>query len=111
MTRVLRLDPFPPWIYYFYMGRAQYFLGRYAEALEMFKKFNQGAPKHTGGNLFLAATYAQLGDLEAARRYAAALLRLDPKRTVSDRVVNAFVSRAEDVTRMVDGMRKVGIPE
>ena len=61
---------------------------------------------------WLAATYAQLGNIEKARAEAAEALRIDPRWTIegAGMRLNTF-KRAEDAEHYFDGLRKAGLPE
>lgn len=74
----MRLNPrYPSW-YLFELGFAYRLIGRYEEAIEVFKQVLLRTPgllfAHTG----LAATYSQLGRHEEARAAVAEILRLSP---------------------------------
>ena len=60
----------------------------------------------------LAATLAQLGQLDEARAEAAEVLRIHPKFTIDgmQRTTGLF-KRPEDAEHMCDGLRKAGLPE
>jgi adenylate cyclase len=60
----------------------------------------------------LAATHAQLGQVEEARAEAAKILRLGPSFTISGvgRRLSAFKSPWDD-KQFFDGLRKAGLPE
>ena len=64
------------------------------------------------GHFWLAATYAQLGQLEEARAEAAEVLRLQPNYTIAGttRRVVGFKDPKDD-KHFFDGLRKAGLPE
>jgi hypothetical protein len=63
-------------------------------------------------HILLAATHAQLGNIEQARAEAAEVLRIDPKWTIDgmQALVTPF-KRPEDAEHFFDGLRKAGLPE
>ena len=78
----MRLDPFylptaPSWL-----GLSYYLLNQYPKALSALRECATRAPNLRGGHVLLAATYAQLGQLEEARAEAAEVLRLEPRYTI-----------------------------
>jgi adenylate cyclase len=64
------------------------------------------------GHNWLAATYAQLGDMEKARAEAAEVRRIAPRWTIegAGKQLNTF-KRTEDAEHFFDGLRKAGLPE
>ncbi len=64
------------------------------------------------GHVGLAATLAQLGNLDEARAEAAEVLRIEPKYTIegTQRRLAPF-KRPEDAEHFFDGLRKAGLPE
>jgi adenylate cyclase len=108
----MRLDPFHPHFAPLILGEANYLLKQYHEAQRWLRTATGRAPNHQYGHAFLAATYAQLGQLEDAHAQAAEVLRLNPKYTIGEtqKRVSVF-KRAEDLEHLVDGLRKAGLPE
>jgi adenylate cyclase len=64
------------------------------------------------GHLWLAATCAQLGQIEEARAAAAEVLRIEPKWTNlgTGAAIHIF-RRPEDPEHLWDGLRKAGLPD
>ena len=61
IKRIMRLDPFYPSMYLFSLGKANFFLGRYQEAIELFRPGRVHLPGYRPVQMYLAATAAQLG--------------------------------------------------
>ncbi len=108
----MRLDPFHPHFAPLMVGVAHYLLKQYEQAQRWLREASGRAPNHQYGHAFLAATYAQLGQLEDARAETAEVLRLNPKYTIggTQKQVSNF-KRAEDMEHLVEGLRKAGLPE
>ncbi len=108
----MRLDPFYPHFAPLMIGEACYLLKQYREAKHWLRQATGRAPNHQYGHAFLAATYAQLGQLEDAQAETAEVLRLNPKYSIgaTQKRVSVF-KRAEDMEHLVDGLRKAGLPE
>jgi adenylate cyclase len=108
----IRLDPFHPYFAPLMAGEAFYMLGQYHEALHLLREAIGRTLNHQYGHAWLAATYAQLGQLASARAEAAEVLRINPKYTISEthRRISVF-KRTEDTEHLVDGLRKAGLPE
>jgi len=108
----MRSDPFydplaPGWL-----GFAYFMLKRYSEAVSFLMQCVTRAPKFRTGHVFLAATYAQMGQLEDARKEATEILRIQPSYTISgtQRAINDF-KRPQDAEHFFGSLRKAGLPE
>lgn len=106
----MRLDPFYEPCAPAAWGLACYMLGRYAEALSHLRECISQAPNMRAARVWLAATYAQLGELENARTEAAAVLRIDPSYTITGTPPVTALKRPEDIEHISEGLRKAGLP-
>jgi adenylate cyclase len=107
----MRLDPFyqphaPGWL-----GFAYYMLKRYADALPHLMEAASRAPNLAQSHGWLAATYAQLGQLDKAKAEVASGLRINPWFTISQSLFARTCKRTEDAEHFKDGLRKAGFPE
>ena len=68
-------------------------------------------PIHSGPIFGLRATYAQLGQLEEARKEAAEVLRINPGFTIESLKRLLVYKDPKDAERILDGLRKAGLPE
>jgi adenylate cyclase len=107
----MRLDPFHPHFAPLIAGEAYYVLKQYREAHRWLREATGRAPNHQYGHAFLAATYAQLEQLDDARAEAAEVMRVNPKYTIGKQRQVSVMKRAEDLEHLVDGLRKAGLPE
>jgi adenylate cyclase len=108
----IRLDPFYVPLAPLWLGAAHYMLEQYPQALPPLRECVSRAPNLRGGHERLAATYAQLGNLDKARAEAAEVLRIDPKWTIESRAAQLYsYKRPEDAEHYFDGLRKAGLPE
>jgi adenylate cyclase len=107
-----RFDPFQPLIWSTsWLGFANYMLRRYGEAVRLLRECAARLPNLQWPHLWLAAALAQAGQLEEARREAAAVLRINPGFTIESwNALNVFRDPA-DAEHRVDGARKAGLPE
>ncbi len=109
---ITRLDPFYPAAAAGFFGLAYYMLKRYAEASPWLLECTSRAPNFRGGHNWMAANYAQLGQLDEARREIAEVLRLDPTFTLDGKQRKlAPYQLADDAEHLFDGLRKAGMPE
>jgi len=108
----MRLDPFhAPWAH-FTMAAAHFMLKDYSRALAILKDYVYRVPGAAFGHSLLAATHAQLGQLDEARAEAAELLRLLPGYTISGTARRLVTfKRPTDEKHLFDALRKAGLPE
>jgi adenylate cyclase len=108
----MRHDPFHPHLAPLITGQSYYLLKQYEQAKRWLREAIGRAPNHQYGHAWLAATYAQLGQLEDARAEAAEVLRVNPTYTIGGTQKRvSTLKRAEDVEHMVAGLRRAGLPD
>jgi adenylate cyclase len=107
----MRLDPFYPPRTTAMLGFAYYLLGRYLDALPLLQEAVSRAPNHGHSHRYLAATYAQLGQLDKAREEATAALRVEPWFKINQGIFATICKRSEDAEHFSEGLRKEGFPE
>lgn len=112
VKRHMRLDPFYIALAPQFLGIAHYLLREYPLALQPLQEAVARAPNWRNAHLWLAATYAQMGRMEAARAEAAEVLRIEPgwtnRRTGTQLQV---FKRPEDANHLFDGLVKAGLPD
>jgi len=108
----MRYDPFySPWASGI-LGLARYMLKEYSQALPPLRECTSRAPRMRQGHVWLAASLAQLGQLDEAHAEAAEVLRIDPKYTIDGTQRRlALFKRPDDAEHLFDGLRKAGLPE
>jgi adenylate cyclase len=62
-------------------------------------------------HLWLAATYAQAGQLEEARKQATEVLHINPGFTIERHKRIMVYKHPQDLEHRIDGIRKAGLPE
>jgi adenylate cyclase len=108
----MRYDPYYPPVASAILGHARYLLKEYSQALPPMRECTSRAPNFRLGHVWLAATLAQLGQLDEARAEAAEVLRIDPKYTIDGtQRRSSLFKRPEDAEHLFDGLRKAGLPE
>jgi adenylate cyclase len=110
MQASIRLEPFRNATRLAYTGNAHYMLGRYEEAVVSLRESARRMPNLRITPLWLAAAYAQLGQLDDARAAADEVRRIEPGFTIERWKVTAPYKRPEDSERLFDGVRKAGLP-
>jgi len=113
-ARAMRLSPLDPRVTGIRAGtaHAHFFLGRYDEAASWAAMALQDNPDHQPGLRIDAASNAMAGRPEQAHKAVARLQQLNPALHVSTLkdVVGPY-RRAEDLSRLEEGLRQAGLPE
>jgi adenylate cyclase len=109
---LIRLDPFYPPLAAGFLGFAHYMLRQYEPAIAALGEAANRSPRHRPVRQWLAAAYAQVGQLENAREEAAAVLQIQPNYTISAMGKHfSPLKRPEDAEHLFDGLRKAGLPD
>jgi hypothetical protein len=106
----MRLDPFPPFNAPV-IAWANDMLKRYGEAVRSPRESALRLPNLRFPHLNLACAYAQLGQLEEARKETREVLRINPGFTIERFKRQAVYKDPKDVEHRLDGLRKAGLPE
>jgi TolB-like protein/class 3 adenylate cyclase len=113
-ARAMRLSPLDLWAIGMRAGTAfaHFFLGRYDEAASWAAMALQDNPDFQSGLRIAAASNAMAGRPEQAHKAMARLRQLNPALRVSTLkdVLGAY-RRAEDLSRLEEGLRQAGLPE
>ena len=107
----LRLDPFQNASRLGYFGHAHYMLKRYREAISPLRECAWLMPNFRIVRLWLAAAYAQDGQITEARAAADDVRRIEPGFTIDRWKVTAVYKNQADAEHLFDGLRKAGLPE
>jgi adenylate cyclase len=108
----IRLDPFPSLVTSSgFMAHANYMLRRYGETVRLLRENASRLPNLQAPHLLLGSAYAQLGQLEEARKETAEVLRINPAFTIERFKSLAVYKTPKDVEHRIDGLRKAGLPE
>jgi tetratricopeptide (TPR) repeat protein len=113
-ARAMRLSPFDPWVTGMRAGTAyaHFFLGCYDEAASWAAMALQNNPDFQTGLRIAAASNAMAGRPEQAHKAMARLRQLNPALRVSTlKDVLGPYRRAEDLSRLEEGLRQAGLPE
>lgn len=110
IDKAFRLNPYPASWYYWLRGQAQYAAGQYEAAVATLRTEDT---YRTGSRRILAASLAQLGRVEEARREAEMFMLSNPHFTISRWLSGQPFRDAglEVRDRFVAGYRKAGLPE
>ena len=109
----MRLGPRDPFRYRWLLwrGSADFSEERYDEAAEWVLKALQINPDFPSGHRLLAAIYGRNGRIEEARDELDRYSLLAPGQTVETVRMQLPLKRPGDTERILDGLRKAGMPE
>jgi TolB-like protein/Tfp pilus assembly protein PilF len=108
VTRALRINPLPAAWYHMAQGKVQYAQRRYAEAV---KSLRQPGTYQSAARRYLAASLAQMGRIDEARREAALFLATTPGFTIGHWLSSTAFKDAATQAHIVDGLRLAGLPD
>lgn len=105
--RAMRLNPYYPDWYLWYLADAYYTQGRFEDAIAAINRMQDP----TEGRRILAASYAQLGRLEEARAAAALVLKAQPGFTIAGWAEKQPDQDPGGLAHYLDALRRAGLPE
>ena len=108
IEKALRLNPRPPCWYLCHLGQAQYAARNYEAAKATLRR---DETYRTNSRKFLAASLAQLGEREEARREAELFLIAHPHFTISHWLRSQPLRDASVRVHFTEGFQKAGLPE
>ncbi len=113
LATAMRLSPRDPhrfwWLYW--RGLADFMEERHDEAAEWVRKALRINPDFPSGHRLLAVVYVRMGRIDEARAALDQYLRLVPGQTVETVRTELLFKRPEDLERVLDDLRKAGLPE
>ena len=110
LQRIMRLDPFYPPTYSYFLGKAYFFLGQNDQAFELTKEATKRRPRYWS-LVMLAAIAATTERMDEARTAAAELLVIDPRFTITRYLQKVRLTQQADIDRIASALRKAGLPE
>ncbi len=113
LTHAMRLNPLDPRIVGMYaaMGAAHGLAGRYADALSWVEKALWERPNFVHALRVATITNVLAGRLDEARQLMTRMRTVDPALRISSLRNLLGPYRPEDLERMAEALRKVGVPE
>jgi TolB-like protein len=112
-AHVERLSPFDPFIWGVYAGiaTAHFCAGRDDQTLSAAEHCLRDMPRYLPALRILAASSALIGDPDRATKAMARIRELNPDLSISEVKRRISCRRPEDITRLIDGLRKAGLRE
>ena len=109
--RALALDPEYSNLYLHPRAQALYQLGRYPKAAALLKRRILHNPDTDSSRVLLSAAYGQMGQFEEAREAWREALRVNPAYSLEHRRKVLPYKNPEDFEKVIDGLRRAGLPE
>jgi TolB-like protein/DNA-binding winged helix-turn-helix (wHTH) protein/Tfp pilus assembly protein PilF len=109
IKEAMQINPHHPYNYHFHLGQAYFVTRQYDAAIDAFQQGLSSNPASERLRVWLAATYAQSGNLESASWEAEQILGSNPDFSVA-RMEEAFPFKdPDDIRHFVDGLRLAGL--
>jgi len=105
IKKAMHLNPFYPDEYLWILGGAYYNLKQYQDAIDVVEQMNNP----TEGSRILAASHAQLGQLDLARGYAHKTLAAHPDFSLEQWSHMLPDKYPDETTHFIEGLRKAGL--
>jgi len=111
IQKAMRLNPIPPARYLHYFADAYETLGRYEDAIEVYKRVLKRSPNYLFAHINLTAAFIAAGREQEARHQAEELLRLDPTFSLDKYAETVLLTAADQarVERIIGNLRKAGL--
>ncbi|MGD8674005.1 MAG: tetratricopeptide repeat protein, partial [Thiogranum sp.] len=109
IRKAMLINPHHPYNYILHFGQALYILGRYDEAATSFEQGLATNPASQRLHIWMAAAYAQAGDVESAQWEADQILTMDPNFSLKRIERTLPFKDPADRERVLEGLRKAGL--
>jgi TolB-like protein/class 3 adenylate cyclase/cytochrome c-type biogenesis protein CcmH/NrfG len=109
--QAMRLSPKHPWWVPYAYAVSLHLVGRKEEAIQSFKKAIDLNPNHILPKAFLAAVYADIGQIDEAKAIADEVKRLDPKFSASRLMQSHTLHDPVKDDKFKNLMQQAGLPE
>jgi adenylate cyclase len=105
LKRAMRLNPFHPDWYLWYLGDAHFHLRDYEETIQTLLKMRDQSEAHR----LLASSYAHLDQIREAQHHAKQLLQIHPNFSIAHWRNVPPNKNPEELDLFIDGLRKAGL--
>jgi tetratricopeptide (TPR) repeat protein len=111
IQKALLLAPIPPLRYPQSLAVTYATLGRYEDAIQVYKQILKRSPDYAPAHIGLTAAYSASGRQEEARHQAQDLLRLDPSFSLDrwKKTMSVFIEDEARVEQIIANLRKAGL--
>jgi TolB-like protein/DNA-binding winged helix-turn-helix (wHTH) protein/Tfp pilus assembly protein PilF len=109
IKEAMKIHPHHPYNYHFHLGQAYFVLRQYEDAIDAFQLGIDSNPAAERLHVWMAATYAQNGDIDDASWEAELVMSSNPNFSVT-RIEEAFPFKDHaDLKHFTDGLRLAGL--
>jgi len=109
IKEAMKINPHHPYNYQFHLGQAYFVLHQYQQALQAFQSGLDSNPQAERLHVWMAATYAQIGDIENASWQAEQVMSSNPDFSVA-RMEKSFPFKdPAELKNFIDGLRLAGL--
>jgi adenylate cyclase len=109
VKKAMRLNPMYPVYYLWELGHAYFLTGRYQEAIETLKRALDRNSDFMPAHVYLAASYIEIGEEQAARAEAAEVGRLTPHTSLEAMRQRTPYQDQAVIEHLFDSLRKAGL--
>jgi len=111
INTAIRLDPYPPILYFHILGFAYRNNGQYGESIEICKYCLEKNPSLLNPYITLASSYALFNRIDKAQSIAKELLLIEPGFTVSLWEATMQFKYKSEQKKIAEALRKAGLPD
>ena len=108
IKEAMKINPHHPYNYHFHLGQAYFVLRQYEEAIDAFQLGLASNPAAERLRVWLAATYAQFGDIDSANWEAEQVLSSNPDFSVARMEESFHFKDPAELKHFTDGLRLAG---
>jgi adenylate cyclase len=109
--KAMRLSPIYPAWFLASLGTAYRLTGQYDEAIEALRGCLERNPEYVPSYIQLVIAYSQLNRLEEAQALVPEILKRRPKFSLKNFSKSLFYKDPAETERMLDALRKAGLPD
>ncbi len=109
LREAIKINPHHPFNYQFHLGQAYFLLHQYQQALEAFQSGLDSNPGSEQLHIWMAATYALMGDIENASWQAEQVILSNPEFTVSRMEKSFPLNKPAELKKFTDGLHLAGL--
>jgi adenylate cyclase len=108
IKEAMKINPHHPYNYHFHLGQAYFVLRQYEEAMDAFQQGLASNPAAERLRVWLAATYAQSGDIDSANWEAEQVLSSNPDFSVARMEESFHFKDPAELKHFTNGLRLAG---
>jgi len=108
IKEAMKINPLHPYNYHFHLGQAYFVLRRYEEAIKTFQQGLNSNPSAERLHVWLAAAYAQSGDIDNASWEAEQVISSNPDFSVARMEESFHFKDPAELKHFTDGLRLAG---